>query len=100
MMSKEHFIETFGVPVYTVSYGCSGGSYGSSQLADALPGLFDGIMISCTFPDPLAIAFSGSDGHLLTHYFNATDPSGFTVAQQVAVSGYKGQQAFIDAANQ
>ena len=99
-MSKEHFIETFGVPVYTVSYGCSGGSYGSSQLADAFPGLFDGIMISCTFPDPLGIAFSGSDGHLLTHYFNATDPTGFTVDQQVAVSGYKGLQAFIDAANQ
>ncbi len=100
MMSKEHFIETFGVPVYTMSYGCSGGSYGSSQLADALPGLFDGIMIACTFPDPLGIAFSGSDGHLLTHYFNATDPTGFSVAQQVAVSGYKGLQAFIDAANQ
>ncbi|HWZ74776.1 MAG TPA: DUF6351 family protein [Casimicrobiaceae bacterium] len=100
MMSKEHFIETFGVPVYTVSYGCSGGSYGSSQLADALPGLFDGILIACTFPDPLGIAFSGSDGHLLTHYFNVTDPAGFSVAQQVAVSGYKGLQAFIDAANQ
>jgi hypothetical protein len=90
MMSKEHFIETFGVPLWTASYGCSGGSYGSSQLADALPGLFDGILIACTFPDPLGIAFSGSDGHLLTHYFNVTDPSGFTTAQQVAVSGYKG----------
>jgi uncharacterized tannase-like protein DUF6351/tannase/feruloyl esterase len=100
MMSKEHFIETFGVPVYTVSYGCSGGSYGSAQLADALPGLFDGIMIACTFPDPLGIAFSGSDGHLLTHYFNVTDPAGFSAAQQVAVSGYKGLQAFVDAANQ
>lgn len=100
MMSKEHFIETFGVPVYTVSNGCSGGSYGSSQLADALPGLFDGILISCTFPDPLGIAFSGSDGHLLTHYFNVTDPTGFTVDQQVTMSGYKGLQAFIDAANQ
>jgi hypothetical protein len=100
MMSKQHFIETFGVPVYTVSNGCSGGSYGSSQLADALPGLFDGILIACTFPDPLGIAFSGSDGHLLTHYFTVTDPSGFTAAQQVAVSGYKGTQAWIDAANQ
>jgi Tannase-like family of unknown function (DUF6351) len=100
MMSKEHFIETFGVPVYTVSNGCSGGSYGSSQLADALPGLFDGILISCTFPDPLGIAFSGSDGHLLTHYFNVTSPGEFSTAQQVAVSGYKGLQAFIDAANQ
>src|SRR5438094_662368 len=100
MMSKEHFIETFGVPLYTVSQGCSGGSYGSIQIADALPGLFDGALIACTFPDPLGIAFSGSDGHLLTHYFAVTDPVGFTVAQQVAVTGYKGLQAFIDAANQ
>jgi hypothetical protein len=100
MMGKEHFIESFGVPLYTVSMGASGGSYGSSQLVDALPGLFDGVLISAVFPDPLGIAFSGSDGHLLTHYFNVTDPAGFSVAQQVAVSGYKGLQAFIDAANQ
>jgi hypothetical protein len=100
MMSKEHFIETYGVPRYTVSEGCSGGSYGSIQPGDALPGLFDGALIACTFPDPLSIALSGSDGHLLTHYFSVTDPAGFTDAQKVAVSGYKGLQAFIDAANQ
>ncbi len=100
MMGKEHFIKTWGVPKFTVSTGCSGGSYGSIQLADQVPGLFDGALIACTFPDPLGIAFSGSDGHLLTHYFNATDPTGFSQAQRVAVSGYKGLQAFIDAANQ
>jgi hypothetical protein len=100
MMGKEHFIKTWGVPKYTVSTGCSGGSYGSIQLADQVPGLFDGALIACTFPDPLGIAFSGSDGHLLTHYFDATDPTGFTQPQQVAVSGYKGLRAFIDAANQ
>jgi hypothetical protein len=70
------------------------------QLADALPGLFDGVLIACTFPDPLGIAFSGSDGHLLTHYFAATNPTGLTPQQQVAISGYKGLQAFYDAANQ
>ena len=100
VMSKEHFIKTMGVPTFTVSAGCSGGSYGSSQLADRVPGLFDGVLIICTFPDPLGIAFSGSDGHLLTHYFAVTDPAGFTDAQKVAVSGYKGLQAFLDAANQ
>ena len=100
-MSREHFIKTMGVPEVTVSIGCSGGSYGSTQLADAMPGFFDGVMIACTFPDPVAIAFSGLDGHLLTHYFLET-PAGkkFTEAQQVAVSGYQGKQAWIDAANQ
>jgi Tannase-like family of unknown function (DUF6351) len=99
-MGKEHFIESYGVPLYTVSQGCSGGSYGSTQLADELPGLFQGTLIACTFPDPLGIAFSGSDGHLLTHYFTVTNPAGFTVDQQVAVSGYKSQTAWYAAANQ
>ncbi len=100
MMGKEHFVETYGLPTYTVSLGCSGGSYGSHQPADAIPGLYDGVLISCTFPDPLAIAFSGSDGHLLTHYFTKTAAGKLTEAQQVAISGYKGMKAFVDAANQ
>lgn len=100
MMGKEHFIETFGVPLYTVSSGGSGGAYTSLQVADAFPGLFDGILISATFPDALSIAHTGLDGHLLSHYFAVTDPAGFTTAQQVAVSGHKGKQAWIDAANQ
>ncbi len=106
MMSKEHFIEEFGVPRATVSVGCSGGSYTSLQYGDTFPGLIDGVLIACTFPDAMAIAFSGSDGHLLTHYFTATNPTGFTDAQQVAVSGYKAsvganiKRAWYDAANQ
>jgi hypothetical protein len=104
MMSKERFIETYGVPRYTVSAGCSGGSYGSIQLADQLPGLFDGALIACTFPDPLSIALSGSDGHLLANYF-AANPAALTNAQKTAITGYKfsgpdGQLAFIDAARQ
>jgi hypothetical protein len=100
MMGKEHFIETFGVPFYTISTGRSGGAYTSLQIADAFPGLFDGVSIALTFPDALAIALSGLDAHLLTHYFAATDPSGFTDAQKVAVSGYEGMKALVDAANQ
>ncbi len=99
-MGKEHFIKTFGVPYYTVSRGCSGGSYTSEQVADAFPGLFDGILIDCTFPDPFTIAYSAQDGHLLTHYFAVTDPTGFTAAQQAAVSGYANTTTLRSAANQ
>ena len=42
MMGKEHFIETFGVPLFTLSMGGSGGAYTSLQVADAFPGLIDG----------------------------------------------------------
>jgi hypothetical protein len=100
MMGKEHFIETFGVPLYTLSTGGSGGAYTSEQVADAFPGLFDGIRINAVFPDALSIALSALDGHLLTHYFTVTDPTGFTDDQKIAVTGYKGIQAWIDAANQ
>jgi hypothetical protein len=99
-MGKEHFIETFGVPLYTISTGASGGAYTSLQVADAFPGLIDGVDIRATFPDALAIALSGLDAHLLLHYFTSVNPAGFSEAQQVAVSGYSGLKAFIDAANQ
>jgi len=99
-MGKEHFIETFGVPLYTISTGASGGAYTSLQVADAFPGLVDGVDIRATFPDALSIALSGLDAHLLLHYFTAVHPSGFSQAQQVAIAGYEGMKAFIDAANQ
>jgi len=100
MMSKEHFVKMHGVPEFTVSAGCSGGSYGSSMPADRMPKLFDGILITCTFPDPLSIAFTGSDGHLLTNFLYQTNPGVFTDAQIIAITGHKSVKAFTDAANQ
>jgi hypothetical protein len=100
MMGKEHFIETFGVPAYTLSVGGSGGAYTSLQVADAYPGLIDAVDIRATFPDALAIAMSGLDAHLLTHYFAGAGGAVFSDAQKIAVSGYQGMQAFVDAANQ
>ena len=100
MMGKEHVIETFGVPEFTVSMGTSGGAYTSLQIADEFPGLFDGILINATFPDALSIALAGQDAHLLAHYFAARDSKSFTESQAVAISGYAGMKAFVDAANQ
>ncbi len=100
MMGKERFIETFGVPFYTISTGGSGGAYTSLQIADAFPGLIDGVSIRATFPDALSIALAGLDARLLMHYFTVTNPATFTEDQQVAVSGYAGLKAFLDAANQ
>lgn len=100
MMGKEHFIEQFGVPLYTISTGGSGGAYTSLQIADAFPGLIDGVDIRATFPDALAIALSGLDAHLLAHYFTTLPASAFTEAQLMAITGYHGMKAFLDAANQ
>lgn len=100
MMGKEHFIETFGAPTYTVSYGRSGGAYTSLQIADAFPGLIDGVEIAATFPDALSIALAGLDAHLLTHYFTVVNPPTLTESQRVAITGYSSMKAFVDAANQ
>lgn len=99
MMGKEHFIETFGEPFYTISWGRSGGAYTSLQVADAYPGLIDGVEIILTFPDALSIALAGLDGRLLTHYF-ATATQDLTEEQKVAITGYHSMKAFVDAANQ
>lgn len=99
MMSKETFIESYGVPDYTISHGCSGGSYTSTRYTDMVPGLFDGILISCTFPDPLAIALNALDGHLITHYMSQ-HPGALTDAQIAAVTGFKSVNAMIALANQ
>ena len=100
MMGKEHFIETFGVPQFTVSTGCSGGAYTSLQVADAFPGLFDGVLINCTFPDALSIALSGMDSRLLSNYYLTNNAGAFSEAQIVAVSGQKNARAWYDLAMQ
>lgn len=100
LMGKEHFIETFGVPNFTVSTGGSGGAYTSAQLADAYPGLFDGVFISATYPDALSISISGLDSRLLSRYFLAGNTGNLTEAQAVAVSGHKTARAWYDLAMQ
>ena len=51
MMVKEHFIENYGEPVYTIGRGSSGGAMQQLLIAGAYPGLLDGLLISNTFAD-------------------------------------------------
>jgi hypothetical protein len=100
MMGKEHFIKTFGVPYYTVSTGGSGGAYTSLQVADAYPGLFDGVLVNSTFPDAMSISMSSLDAKLLSRYYNAANTGAFTEDQMVTVSGHKNARAWYDLALQ
>jgi len=88
-MTREEFIETYGLPRYTIGWGCSGGSYQAHQIADNYPGLLDGIIAGCSFPD---VGFATSqmlaDARLLHRYFTLTDPDGFTPEQRQAVAGF------------
>jgi Tannase-like family of unknown function (DUF6351) len=100
MMGKERFIETFGVPSATLSVGTSGGAHTSLQVADAFPGLFDGLFIDATFPDALSIALSAMDSKLLNRYLTAANTVGVTEDQMVKVSGHKTARAWYDLAVQ
>ena len=67
MMVKEHFIETFGVPRYTMGFGCSGGAIQQYMIGDNYPGLLDGLLPQCSFPD---VYGTGTfDARLLLNYF-------------------------------
>ncbi len=88
-MVKEHFIEAYGPPVYTMGFGCSGGSYQQHQITDDYPGLLDGIIPGCSFPEvTFATVQFITDARLLNRYFTATAPGLFTPDQQLAVTGF------------
>jgi len=86
MMVKEHFIETFGPPLFTFGRGGSGGSYQQNQIADGYPGLLDGIIPSATFPDVLATIQFLTDAQLLTNYFGKGGDT-LSEKQKLAIAG-------------
>ncbi len=89
IMVKERFVERYGEPVYTIATGASGGSYQSHQTADNYPGVFDGIIVSSSFPDVTsATIFTLADSRLLHNYFTNVAPGTFTQEQQRAVAGF------------
>ena len=51
MMMKEHITDTYGPIKFTMGTGCSGGSINSNMNASINPGLLDGVVTSCTYPD-------------------------------------------------
>jgi hypothetical protein len=85
MMVKEHFLETYGPARHTIGWGGSGGAIQQYDIADAYPGILDGIIPGISFPDPVTTTASVVDCGLLNAYFAK---GGFTPEQQRAVSGY------------
>jgi hypothetical protein len=66
---KEYFIETYGVPLYTLGQGGSGGSMQQQQIANAYPGLLDGIMPERLYADQLTFLQPLYDCELLVNVF-------------------------------
>jgi hypothetical protein len=72
MMAKESFIEHYGELRYTVGSGCSGGAITQNMIANAYPGLYQGLLTTCTYPDVMSTATQFADYHILLKYFDAS----------------------------
>jgi hypothetical protein len=73
VMTKERVVEQYGTLRYTIGSGCSGGSLVQQQLANAYPGLYQGISPQCSFTDAWSSAQQYVDYLMLLKYFE--DPS-------------------------
>jgi hypothetical protein len=87
-MVKEHFIETYGVPVHTIGEGGSGGAIQQILIAQNYPGLLDAIVPSLPFPDALSIGGGVFDCALLTDYYATPGGKALTPEQRAAVNGH------------
>jgi hypothetical protein len=75
VMTKEHLIETYGPIRYTIGSGCSGGALVQQQVANAYPGLYQGITPQCSFTDAWSSAMQYTDYVLLRRYYE--NPGGW-----------------------
>ncbi len=69
MMVKERLVEQYGELRYMIGTGCSGGAIAQNTMANAYPGLYQGLLTTCTYPDSVSPAVQASDYYLLRKYF-------------------------------
>ncbi len=73
MMTKERFVERYGVPTYTVGLGGSGGAIQQYVIAQNQPGILDALLPVQSYPDMVTQTIHVGDCELLEHYMDATD---------------------------
>jgi hypothetical protein len=73
MMTKERFIERYGVPTYTVGLGGSGGAIQQYIIAQNHPGVLDALLPVQSYPDMVTQTIHIGDCELLEHYMDVTD---------------------------
>jgi hypothetical protein len=87
MMLKEHFIEAYGVPKWTVGTGGSGGAIQQLVITQIYPGLLDGLQPSLAFPD--STLHTGDCG-LLERYWTTPDGKKLSKDKRTAIEGFFG----------
>ncbi|MEP7303267.1 MAG: DUF6351 family protein [Caldimonas sp.] len=90
MMMKEHIVDHYGEIVYTMGNGCSGGSIQQNTLASTYPGLLDGILPSCDFPDFITAQLEITDCTLLVNFYAGPQWAALTAGlSQAAIDAKK-----------
>jgi hypothetical protein len=92
VMTKEHLIERYGTLRYTIGAGCSGGSLAVQWISNAYPGVYQGILPTCSFPDAWGSATQFLDYHLTLAYYDTPSRWGpgvtWTAQQMADVQGH------------
>jgi hypothetical protein len=92
VMAKQHLIAHYGTLRYTIGTGCSGGSLVQQQVANAYPGIYQGILPQCSFPDAWSTGQQLAGYHLTRGYFENPQKWGlgvvWTPTQIAAVEGH------------
>lgn len=90
VVTKELVAERYGPIRYTIGTGCSGGSLTQQQVANAYPGVYQGILPQCSFTDAWSSAQQYVDYTLLRSYLEGPGAglSGITPLQYAAVYGH------------
>jgi hypothetical protein len=73
LMTKERFVERYGVPRYTVGIGGSGGAIQQYLYGQNHPGLLDAAIPEFSYPDMVTQTIHVGDCELLERYMDVTD---------------------------
>lgn len=73
VMTKEWVIDHYGEIRWTIGSGCSGGSLVQQQVANAYPGLYQGITPQCSFTDAWSSSMEYEDYYMLLNYWQTKD---------------------------
>lgn len=97
MMTKEYISDTYGEVRRTIGEGCSAGSMQQLTMATMYPGLLDGLLLSCSFPDTETALVEATDALLVKRYFDSDafkaahhdlTPADM-LAKEIAITGHK-----------
>lgn len=97
MMTKERFIERYGVPLYTIGLGGSGGAIQQYMLAQNNPGVLDGLLPVQSYPDMVTQTIHVGDCELLEYYMDATDrtnPKWRVTKNRSLLVGFNAEEGF------